>query len=454
MTDITNPIDRAIANAEADAQRHDAQHEMFDDPDFGPGAPPVSPTVSPTQMTHWKSPIAEEPPLPAIAPEIPDTVDVLLTSILSRRRQHGTQGDLSFRADLCKSIMEMGFAPMQKEFNLVCVVPRPGDEYPHVLFSCHIDTCHSGKPGEHLQRVAYDRNFGHIFLEKDDTVHGNVLGADDGVGVWIMLRMIEEKVPGVYVFHVGEEVGCIGSGNLARKEPEWLKKFKIAVAFDRPNTYEVITHQRAGTRMASDTCGQALAKALNDAGKGQLAYRTSDRGVVTDTAQYAYLIPECFNLGVGYWDQHGPRETLDYGHAFALMKACITLDWHALPIERVPAKPPTYGGYGGYGGGGHYGRSQLNRDLDERDRNPPSGKRGKKNRIRKVVDNQAPVRHDKGAQPTEPSTRAILAAMSFEDIEEWVQEDPQAAAFAIVELLGDIEGVERKLAFVRAVWAR
>ena len=38
-----------------------------------------------------------------------------------------------------------------------------------------------------------------------------ILGADDKAGMVILLYMIEKKIPGLYYFFIGEEVGCIGS---------------------------------------------------------------------------------------------------------------------------------------------------------------------------------------------------------------------------------------------------
>ena len=47
----------------------------------------------------------------------------------------------------------------------------------------------------------------------------SILGADDKAGVTIMLYMIEHNVTGLYYFFVGEEVGGIGSSDLAYNGP-------------------------------------------------------------------------------------------------------------------------------------------------------------------------------------------------------------------------------------------
>jgi hypothetical protein len=43
------------------------------------------------------------------------------------------------------------------------------------------------------------------------------LGADCAAGVALMVSMIHARVPGYYVFHDGEEQGCLGSRFLARR---------------------------------------------------------------------------------------------------------------------------------------------------------------------------------------------------------------------------------------------
>lgn len=264
--------------------------------------------------------------------EIPETVDSLLLEILTTRRADGSPGDVNFRMWLQNMFRKLAVNfEVAEKGNFIVEV---GDES-ETLFSCHIDTCHSMEESNgQKQMLMYDNALGHIFL--DPKSNSGCLGADDGVGIWIMLKMIEAKVPGAYVFHTGEEVGCIGSRALLKARKEWLSSFVRAVAFDRPNNYEVIITQ-GGLQCASEDAGEDLANALNELG---MDYAISTKGVLTDTKTYAYVIRECFNLGVGYYQQHTSKETLDYAHAYALMKAVIQLAWEDLVVERVIPAPP------------------------------------------------------------------------------------------------------------------
>ena len=252
----------------------------------------------------------------------------LLSRILQSKRAHNSSGDHAFRRWLESQFQTF----YTKAGNLVVTTDDKSD----VMFSCHIDTCHSPTVSDDKpQKLDFDPNLGHIFLAPESQNTGHVLGADDGAGIYIMLRMIEAKVPGTYVFHVGEEVGCVGSRAMVREQEKWLSKFNLAVAFDRPQSFEVI-HTQGGLVCSSLKCSTALALALST---DMLAYEPSANGVLTDTKHYRSIIPECLNIGVGYGFQHSPLEYQDIYHLEALAKRCCEINWAALPIDRDPFEP-------------------------------------------------------------------------------------------------------------------
>jgi hypothetical protein len=211
-------------------------------------------------------------------------------------------------------------------------------ENPRHVWSSHTDTVHkrSGK-----QNVMLDASG---ILSSSS---GDCLGADDTAGVWLMCELIRRRVSGRYVFHYGEERGCIGSRNLVRDNPSWLSDVAIVIALDRMHTDEVITHQ-CGRRTASDAFAEALADQLN-AGETRFRYRASEHGMYTDSESYAEAIAECTNLAVGYSGQHGRSETLDTHHALALLERLTVLDVSILPVSRKPGEDDGYS-YHGYSG--------------------------------------------------------------------------------------------------------
>lgn len=202
-----------------------------------------------------------------------------------------------------------------------------------VLWSSHLDTVH-WKEG--IQDVKYTKRSGLLTLPRDSK--SSCLGADCTAGVFLMREMIFAKVSGHYVFHHGEEMGCIGSRDLAKHCEGFLSQFQFAIALDRGGTSDVITHQSYG-RTASDAFALSLAKQLGG------YYKPSDQGVYTDTNEYPDIIAECSNISVGYTRQHSASETLDTRHLFALLAKLKKLNVSKLVCKRKP-------GEGGYFEGG------------------------------------------------------------------------------------------------------
>lgn len=206
-----------------------------------------------------------------------------------------------------------------------------------VIWSSHTDTVHKRAGRQRVTLLADGR------IRSDS--RAGCLGADDTAGVWLMSEMIRANVPGHYIFHYGEEKGCIGSSDLAAMSPEILQGARIAVAFDRRGTTDVITHQ-CGSRTASDDFARGLSSLLNQC--APLAYAPDDSGLFTDTEQYAHLIPECTNVAIGYAGAHGDTETLETNHLRRLRDVLCThgADVFGLDSPRDPAEVDTlWAGY-------------------------------------------------------------------------------------------------------------
>ena len=245
--------------------------------------------------------------------------------------------------------------PHGKEQELFHLLPSfPQDEFGNlytkigesdVMFTSHLDTATS----------AYTE-VNHV-IEGDiiKTDGKSILGADDKAGVTIMLHMIENKIPGLYYFFLGEEVGCVGSKKLSEQQKvEKLPYINKVISFDRRDTDSIITFQ-AGSRCCSDKFGNELSKMLNDV-EPTFKYKNDPTGIYTDSAQFVKIYPECTNISVGYYSEHTFSERQDIEHLRKLAEACIKIDWNSLPVERDMTKTEySYGGYGiygsGYGGG-------------------------------------------------------------------------------------------------------
>jgi len=221
---------------------------------------------------------------------------------------------------------------------------------PTTLFASHLDTA--------TQQLT---NVHHVINNGICTTDGtSILGADDKAGVTIMLNMIEHNVPGIYYFFLGEEVGCLGSKDLAKRVKESnLENIKRVISFDRRGTDSIITFQMS-KRCCSDKFALALAKELNDKGATDYTndivfnYKDDNTGLYTDSAQFIDLYPECTNISVGYKNEHTCKETQDLNFLEKLANVAVLIDWENLPTERDHTKVE-YKSYSSYYGGGYYG---------------------------------------------------------------------------------------------------
>ena len=124
---------------------------------------------------------------------------------------------------------------------------------PSTMFTSHLDTASS-------QIREVNHKFDGNIISTDGST---ILGADDKAGVTILMYMIENNVPGLYYFFLGEERGCIGSRKVAsqhKREP--LPNITKVVSFDRRGTDSIITYQMGG-RCCSENFGQSLSDELN-----------------------------------------------------------------------------------------------------------------------------------------------------------------------------------------------
>ena len=192
-------------------------------------------------------------------------------------------------------------------------------ESPSTMFTCHLDTACR-------QLVDVKHTFDGKYIKTDGT---SILGADDKAGMCVILYMIEKKVPGLYYFFIGEEVGCIGSSDLSEEFEH--KNITKVVSFDRRGTNSIITRQIYGK-----CCSNRFALALSDAFKKAdptLNLKPDDTGLITDSAQFMDLVTECTNISVGYYNEHTVNEKQDIEYLSKLCRAVVKIDWENLPVS-------------------------------------------------------------------------------------------------------------------------
>jgi len=240
----------------------------------------------------------------------------------------------------------------------------------------------------HLDTVGGDKEVKTIFEEDTGLIKTDgksVLGADDKAGVVILLYMIEHHIPGFYLFPIGEEVGCIGSGKLTKYMIEntididvkldnnknvklKLPKDKIynnirkVISFDRMGYTSIITHQM-DQRCCSDEFGKSLLSEFNKFG---FNYELDDSGLYSDSAEFAEIYPECTNISVGYFAQHTDNEIQDIEFLESLCKACLKVNWENLLVVRNPNDIDYLDNY--YNPWGNRGSGKKNIGYENRNR--------------------------------------------------------------------------------------
>lgn len=287
-------------------------------------AKPTTPTV-----TAYKPYVP--PPYPHVHLPLLTDLDVPSTMLMQTlhralrvKRADGSASEARFVAWLANRLP----VTMIDAAGNIHVDTRKGPQH-RTMFTSHTDTVHH-TGGENLIRLdATDPDSVKWRADK-----GACLGADDGAGIALMMHMLDNTIPGYYIFFRGEECGGVGSSWLAQHMPQLLKEVDRCISFDRADYMDVITHQ-AGGRCCSDEFAKALADALTTEDM-TLAFTPDDTGVFTDSANLTELISECTNLSVGYKHQHGDGEWQDVSFLVRLADQLCLVPWEDLPVKRDP----------------------------------------------------------------------------------------------------------------------
>lgn len=193
------------------------------------------------------------------------------------------------------------------------------------IFTCHLDTV--GKQKLKVNREIYSKE-GHRFIKTDGNT---ILGGDDKAGVVIMMNMIDNNVPGLYYFFMGEEKGTVGSGLLIKNMFSMLSEYDRCVAFDRHAYGSIITRQ-----MGKNCCSNDFAEKLSDEfAKNGMEYKADPYGVWTDSALFMGIVPECTNISVGYFNEHTTEEEQDLDYMLQLSDVATKIDWENLVTSRT-----------------------------------------------------------------------------------------------------------------------
>ncbi len=194
------------------------------------------------------------------------------------------------------------------------------------LFTSHLDTATD-------KREKINHIIDSTIIKTDGTT---ILGGDNKAGCCILFYLIEKKVPGTYFFFLGEESAVHqnlphGSLMAIEKNPDYFKKFKRVISFDRKEMGQMITRQ-----LGYNCCSSEFAKSLiSQFSKYGIEYKEDRTGYYTDSAFFGNLVSEITNLSAGVWNEHTTNEYVNIKYVEAVAIAAAKVKWESLPSVRA-----------------------------------------------------------------------------------------------------------------------
>lgn len=194
-----------------------------------------------------------------------------------------------------------------------------------ILLSAHMDQVKTNGAAKHFyMKDGYIRGY----LDNNQQTS---LGADDKNGVWLILKMIEDKKPISFIISRGEECGCVGINKLEIPDAD------ICLVMDRRG-YKEILHSGGGDKYCS-TLAQDLCNFFGDGwvtGSGSL----SDTRVICQKM-------ESVNISTAYYEPHSPGEYTNWTQLCNLRsQLCYVIDsFKHYPTDPKIYTKKTFGGY-------------------------------------------------------------------------------------------------------------
>lgn len=242
-------------------------------------------------------------------------------------------------------------AVMTVDHGNVYVMRGIADTYPCVV--AHIDQVQH----KHSKDFRCYVSDGKVYGFSVDAMEMQGLGADDKNGIWVALKCLQRYDVMKCAFFVGEETGCVGSGNA---DMRFFTDCRWVVECDRRNGGDLITE-------ASwvELCSKEFVDALQPE---RFGYKETT-GLMTDvmTLKEQGLGVSCVNMSCGYYRPHtdGEYTVLDeLKNCFAFVRWIVEnvteVYEHRWDVRYGGGEAfgdYDYGyGYGGYGSyGGYYG---------------------------------------------------------------------------------------------------
>ena len=240
---------------------------------------------------------------------------------------------------ICKKIEKLGLTYTKDKMGNIYVTKGEGDVYPTMV--CHIDTVHLFSPFYQVHQAG--RN---IFAVNKINCDKMGVGGDDKVGVFMTLKMLEDREVFKAAFFVDEEIGCVGSRAC---NFEFFNDSAFVLECDRKGSDDFV-NSISGTKLYSREFSEALSPILHTYGRKEVT------GGMTDVLEIAYKTKICVaNMSCGYYNPHSDDEFVNIDDVFATYQMCHEIyDSLGFDLWRVTEDRNEYDYYSSYGGYGDY----------------------------------------------------------------------------------------------------
>lgn len=243
---------------------------------------------------------------------------------------------------ICKKINKLGLTYTKDRMGNIYVTKGDADVYPTMV--CHIDTVHLYSPFYQVHQAG--RN---IFAVNKINCDKMGVGGDDKVGVFMTLKMLEDREVFKAAFFVDEEIGCVGSRAC---DFDFFSNSSFVLECDRKGNDDFV-NSISGTKLYSREFSDALKPILSIYGRKEVS------GGMTDVLEIAYKTKICVaNMSCGYYNPHSDDEFVNIDDVFATYQMCHDIyDSLGNELWRVTEDRNEYDYYSGYsykGYGGGY----------------------------------------------------------------------------------------------------
>jgi hypothetical protein len=234
---------------------------------------------------------------------------------------------------ICKKINGMGLTYTKDKLGNIYVVKGESEVYP--TMACHIDTVHRFNPYYQVHQAG--RN---LFAVDKTNCKKLGVGGDDKVGIFITLKMLEEREIFKAAFFVDEEIGCVGSRGC---NFDFFKDSSLVLECDRKGNDDFV-NSISGTRLYSKEFSEAISGILRIYGRKEVS------GGMTDVLEIAYKTDICVaNMSCGYYEPHSDDEYVNIDDVLNTYNMCSDIyDSIGFELWRVSEERYERSYYNGY----------------------------------------------------------------------------------------------------------